>query len=65
MGKRRRSVLLAGQMAVPEGARRWIRIDAAQQARDRADDLAAEAYRSVLEQMDSIAAEFLASPGWQ
>lgn len=65
MGKRRRSVLLAEQMALPEGARRWIRIDAAQRARDRADDLAAEAYRPLLEQMDRLAEEFLASPGWQ
>jgi hypothetical protein len=65
MGKRRRSVLLAEQMALPEGARRWIRTDAAQQARDRADDLAAEAYRPILQQMDRLAEEFLASPGWQ
>jgi hypothetical protein len=65
MARRRRSQLLAEQLPVPEGARRWIRWDAAQHARDRADDLAAEAYRPVLEQIDSVAAEFLASPGWQ
>jgi hypothetical protein len=65
MARRRRSQLLAEQLPVPEGARRWIRWDAAQQARDRAEDLAAKAYRPLLEQMDSLAAEFLASPGWQ
>lgn len=65
MARRRRSQLLAEQLPVPEGARRWIRWDAAQQARDQADDLVAEAYRPVLEQIDSIAAEFLASRGWQ
>jgi hypothetical protein len=39
--------------------------DAAERARERAEELSDQAYRSVQGQLDDLAAEFLASPGWQ
>ena len=37
----------------------------ADQARERAEDLSQKAYRPSKDQIDGLAAEFLASPGWR
>jgi hypothetical protein len=53
------------QMLVPEGADRHVGWDAAERARERAEELSDEAYRTVQGHLDDLAAEFLAGPGWQ
>jgi hypothetical protein len=53
------------QMLIPEGTDRPVGWDAAERARERAEELSDRAYRTVQGQLDDLAAEFLASPGWQ
>jgi hypothetical protein len=53
------------QMLVPDGTDRQVGWDAAERARERAEELSDESYRPIKGQLDDIAAEFLASPGWQ
>jgi len=53
------------QMLIPEGTDRHVGWDAAERARERAEELSDRAYRTVQEQLDDLAAEFLASHGWQ
>ena len=61
LGIRRRRA----QMLVPEGTDRHVGWYAAQRARERAEELSDEAYRTIQTQVDDLAAEFLVSPGWQ
>lgn len=60
-GARRRR----GQLLIPDGTDRHVGFMAADLARQDAEALPEEAYRSVREQLAGLAAEFLASPGWQ
>lgn len=53
------------QMLVPEGTDGHVGWDAAERARKGAEELSDGAYRAVQGQLDDLAAEFLASPGWQ
>jgi hypothetical protein len=53
------------QMLIPDGTDRHVGWDAAERARERAEELSDEAYRPIRGQLDDIAAEFLASPGWK
>jgi hypothetical protein len=53
------------QMLIPEGTDRHVGWDAAERARERAEELSDEAYRTAQGQLDDLATEFLASPGWQ
>ena len=53
------------QLLVPEGTDRYVGWDAARQARERAEDLSDAAYRAIWDQLDDLAAEFLACDGWQ
>jgi hypothetical protein len=48
-----------------EGTDRNVGWDAAERARERAEELSDEAYRTIQGQLGDLAAEFLASPGWQ
>jgi len=53
------------QLLVPDGTDRHVGWYAADQARERAEDLSQKAYRPIKDQIDGLAAEFLASPGWR
>jgi hypothetical protein len=53
------------QMLVPEGTDRHVGWNAAERARERAEELSDEAYHTIQGQLGDLAAEFLASPGWQ
>ena len=53
------------QQLVPDGTDRYVGRTAAEQARERAEGLSAEAYRPVKDQLENLAAELLASPGWR
>lgn len=53
------------QMLVPEGTDRHVGWDAAERARERAEELSDGAYRTIQGQLDDLAADFLASTGWQ
>jgi hypothetical protein len=53
------------QMLVPEGTDRHVGWDAAARARERAEELSDEAYRTIQGQLGDLAADFLTSPGWQ
>jgi hypothetical protein len=53
------------QMLVPDRTDRHVGWDAAERARERAEELSDESYRPIKGQLDDIAAELLASPGWQ
>jgi hypothetical protein len=53
------------QMLVPEGTDRHVGWDAAERARERAEELSDEAYRTIQGQLGDLAAEFFVSPGWQ
>ena len=58
---RRRSAQRLGQDSTDRHVG-WV---AANQARERAEELTEKAYRPVKDQVDGLAAEFLASPGWR
>jgi hypothetical protein len=52
-------------MLVPDGMDRHVGWDAAERAWERAEELSDESYRPIKGQLQDIAAEFLASPGWR
>jgi hypothetical protein len=58
--RRRRARLL-----IPEGTEQHARWDGAHLALERVQDLTEQAYQPLKEQLSDLAAEFLASPGWQ
>lgn len=62
--RRRRGQLLFPGL-LPEGTDRWVGWTAAQRALERAKDLTEQAYAPVRARIGDLAAEFLASPGWQ
>lgn len=54
-----------GQLLIPAGTDHYTGFGAADLARRRAEELSEQAYRPVKEHLESLAAEFLASPGWR
>ena len=53
------------EQLMPEGTDREVRWDAAARAEEMAREQAEAAYDAIWDQLDEVAAEFLASPGWQ
>ena len=53
------------EQLMPEGTDREARWDAAARATELAREQSAAAYNATWDQLDEVAAEFLASPGWQ
>jgi hypothetical protein len=53
------------EQLMPEGTDREVRWDAAALAAEMAKEQSAAIYSALWDQLDEVAAEFLASPGWQ
>ena len=53
------------QELIPEGTERHVGWDAVARAMELAQQQSSQTHRAIWDQLDEVAAEFLASPGWQ